>query len=103
MINDDNFREVVDQILNNYESYSKDDFYNLLLEMTEEFLVELIAAKSLEKKIIDELGEKEGDKVLNEISQTSIYPDLIEDSMDIDIKVRIGALMETVERMQEDG
>ena len=103
MINDDNFREVVDQILNNYESYSKDDFYNLLLEMTEEFLVELIAAKSLEKKIIDELGEKEGDKVLNEISQTSIYPDLIEDSMDIDIKVRIEALMETVERMQEDG
>ena len=103
MINDDNFREVVDQILNNYESYSKDDFYNLLLEMTEEFLVELIAAKSLEKKIIDELGEKEGDKVLNEISQTSIYPDLIEDSMDIDIKVRIGALMETVERMHEDG
>ena len=102
MINDDNFREVVDQILNNYESYSKDDFYNLLLEMTEEFLVELIAAKSLEKKIIDELGEKEGDKVLNEISQTSIYPDLIEDSMDIDIKVRIEALMETVERMQED-
>lgn len=71
--------------------------------MTEEFLVELIAAKSLEKKIIDELGEKEGDKVLNEISQTSIYPDLIEDSMDIDIKVRIGALMETVERMHEDG
>ena len=70
--------------------------------MTEEFLVELIAAKSLEKKIIDELGEKEGDKVLNEISQTSIYPDLIEDSMDIDIKVRIEALMETVERMQED-
>lgn len=102
MINDDNFREVVDQILNNYEAYSKDDFYNLLLEMTEEFLVELIAAKSLEKKIIDELGEKEGDKVLNEISQTSIYPDLIEDSMDIDIKVRIEALMETVERMQED-
>ena len=102
MINDANFREVVDQILNNYESYSKDDFYNLLLEMTEEFLVELIAAKSLEKKIIDELGEKEGDKVLNEISQTSIYPDLIEDSMDIDIKVRIEALMETVERMQED-
>ena len=71
--------------------------------MTEEFLVELIAAKSLEKKIIDELGEEEGDKVLNEISQTSIYPDLIEDSMDIDIKVRIEALMETVERMQEDG
>lgn len=103
MINDDNFREVVDQILNNYEAYSKDDFYNLLLEMTEEFLVELIAAKSLEKKIIDELGEEEGDKVLNEISQTSIYPDLIEDSMDIDIKVRIGALMETVERMHEDG
>ena len=102
MINDANFREVVDQILNNYESYSKDDFYNLLLEMTEEFLVELIAAKSLEKKIIDELGEKEGDKVLNEISQTSIYPDLIEDSMDIDINVRIEALMETVERMQED-
>lgn len=103
MINDDNFREVVDQILNNYEAYSKDDFYNLLLEMTEEFLVELIAAKSMEKKIIDELGEEEGDKVLNEISQTSIYPDLIEDSMDIDIKVRIEALMETVERMHEDG
>lgn len=103
MINDDNFREVVDQILNNYESYSKDDFYNLLLEMTEEFLVELIAAKSMEKKIIDEFGEEEGDKVLNEISQSTIYPDLTEDSLDIDIKVRIEALMETVERMHEDG
>lgn len=58
------FRNTIEKIMNNPESYSKNDLYDLFLEMTEKYLNELISTLNYEKAIIVSLGEEEGNKVI---------------------------------------
>ncbi|SCW68970.1 hypothetical protein SAMN02910456_02608 [Ruminococcaceae bacterium YRB3002] len=71
MINDGNFKETVEELMNNPDAYSKDDFYTAFLEMTERYLSELITTTNLEKAITAGLGRKRADELLEEIATSN--------------------------------
>ena len=52
------FRNTVEKIMNNSESYTKEELHDLFLEMTERYLNELLSTMNYEKAIIDSLGEE---------------------------------------------
>lgn len=71
MINNGNFKENVEELMNNPDAYSKEDFYNAFLEMTERYLSELITTTNLEKAITAGLGRARADELLEEIATSN--------------------------------
>ncbi len=83
------FRKRVEDMINNPDSYTKDDFYMAFLDMTERYLDEMISTISLENAITDRMSEENANKILNDIAtsdpilndieSTNIYePDQVE-------------------------
>ena len=77
MLNEGNFRENLIDMIYNPESYSKDQFYEAFLDMTERFLDELASTLTFEKSIIDKCGEERGEELIQHIaSSNSVLSDL---------------------------
>ncbi len=56
MINEGNFRENMDSLINEPDSWSKEDYYNAFLELSERYLNEMINARNDEKAIMEKFG-----------------------------------------------
>ncbi len=64
MLNGQYFRDQVENIIDNPNSYSREELYTAFLEMTERYLNELISTLNYEKAIIASLGEDEGNQLI---------------------------------------
>jgi len=68
MINEDNFRESVEDILNNPDAYTKDDLYVAFLEMTERYLDEMVTTTSLERALTAGMDKESANELLEDIA-----------------------------------
>ena len=71
MINDGNFKESVEEIINNPDAYTKEEIHTAFLEMTERYLNEMITTTNLEKAITAGLGRASADELLEEIATSN--------------------------------
>lgn len=96
------FRSTVEKIMNNPESYTKEELHDLFLEMTERYLNELLSTMNYEKAIIDSLGEEKGNEVIEKVATSN--PDINEldrvNGEEEEIKTKIINLFNAIEKMQ---
>ncbi len=71
MINEGDFKESVEELLNNPEAYTKEEIYTAFLEMTIRYLDEMVTSTNLEKAITEGLGRARADKLLEEIATSN--------------------------------
>lgn len=99
------FRSTVEKIMNNPESYTKEELHDLFLEMTERYLNELLSTMNYEKAIIDSLGEEKGNEVIEKVATSN--PDINKvdhaNGEEEEIKNKIVNLFNAIEKMQEGG
>jgi hypothetical protein len=99
MINERNFREIIDKVMYDYDDFTKEEYNALVLEVAEMFLTELISCKNLENKIIESLGEDKGEELIEEMAMIPIDSDIMDGTFDPDIKIRIEALLATYDTL----
>ena len=68
MINEDNFRENVENILNNPDAYTKEDLYTAFQEMTERYLDEMVTTTSLERALTAGMDKEAANKLIEQIA-----------------------------------
>ena len=97
------FRNTVEKIMNNPESYTKEELHDLFLEMTERYLNELLSTMNYEKAIIDSLGEEKGNEVIEKVATSN--PDINDldrvNGEEEEIKIKIDNLFNAIEKMQK--
>ncbi len=71
MINDEGFREIVEDIINNPDNYSKDEIHEAFMDMTERYLNEMITTMNLERTITEGFGKKRAEEILEEIATSN--------------------------------
>ena len=65
------FRNTVEKVMNNPELYSKENLQDLFLEMTERYLNEMVSCLNYERALINELGEEEGNQIIEQIATSN--------------------------------
>ncbi len=65
-----NFRKGLNHFINDFDSYTKEELYNVFLEMTERYLDEMINTMNYEHIILSQLGDEKGSEVI-EMAATS--------------------------------
>ena len=71
MINEGDFKESVEELLNHPEAYTKEEIYTAFLEMTVRYLDEMVTSTNLEKAITAGLGRVRADELLEEIATSN--------------------------------
>ena len=69
MLNDEFFRETVEDIINNPDNYSKEELHEAFLDMTERYLNEMVTTINLENALTENMAEKEIEELLFNIQQ----------------------------------
>ena len=54
MLNDEFFRETVEDIINNPDNYTKDELYEAFMDMTERYLNEMVTSMNLENALTED-------------------------------------------------
>ena len=67
MLNEGNFRENLINMIDNPDSYTKEQLYEAFLEITERYLDEMVSTLNYERAIIAKLGEKKGNEEIERI------------------------------------
>lgn len=95
MINEGDFKESVEELLNNPDSYTKEEIYTAFLEMTVRYLDEMVTSTNLEKAITAGLGRSRADELLEEIATSNPCINDLDhiNAMEPDLKERIRNLM----------
>ena len=93
------FRNTVEKVMNNPELYSKEDLHDLFLEMTERYLNEMVSCLNYERALINELGEKEGNQIIEQIatSNPSVSSLDSDNAAEPEVKERIENLLSYIE------
>ena len=68
MLNEGNFKEKLLDMVNNSTSYTKEQYYEAFLEMTEKYLDELASTLTFEKNIISKCGKEKGERLIEAIA-----------------------------------
>lgn len=99
------FRSTVEKIMNNPESYTKEELHDLFLEMTERYLTELLSTMNYEKAIIDSLGEEKGNEVIEKVATSNPVINDVDcaNGKEEEIKGKIINLFNAIEKMQKGG
>ena len=69
MLNDEYFRQTVEDIINNPDNYSKEELHEAFLDMTERYLNEMVTTTNLENALTENMAEKEIEELLFNIQQ----------------------------------
>lgn len=69
-------KDILLDMISNPDNYTKDEFYDAFVEITEQYLDELISNMNYEKDIIEILGEEKGNQEIEKIATSD--PDLME-------------------------
>ena len=93
------FRNTVEKVMNSPELYSKEELHNLFLEMTERYLNEMISCLNYERALINELGEENGNNVIEQIatSNPSLSSLDYDNGVEPEIRERIENLLSYIE------
>lgn len=93
------FRNTVEKVMNNPELYSKEDLQDLFLEMTERYLNEMVSCLNYERALINELGEEEGNQIIEQIatSNPSVSSLDSDNAAEPEVKERIENLLSYIE------
>ena len=93
------FRNTVEKVMNNPELYSKEDLQDLFLEMTERYLNEMVSCLNYERTLINELGEEEGNQIIEQIatSNPSVSSLDSDNAAEPEVKERIENLLSYIE------
>ena len=96
------FRNTVEKIMNNPESYTKEELHDLFLEMTERYLNELLSTMNYEKAIIDSLGEEKGNEVIEKVATSNPEINDVDraNGEEEEIKNKIINLFNAIEKIQ---
>ena len=93
------FRNTVEKVMNNPELYSKEDLQDLFLEMTERYLNEMVSCLNYERALINELGEEEGNQIIEQIATSN--PSVIsldsDNATEPEVRERIENLLSYIE------
>ena len=81
MLNEENFKDTLLDIVDNPDNYTKDELYDAFLEITERYLDELASTLNYERDILTKLGKEQGEKEIERISASN--PALTELEMNI--------------------
>ncbi len=68
MLNESNFRENLLDMVNNPDPYTKEQYYEAFLEITEMYLGELASTLTFEKSIINKCGKEKGEAIIEAIA-----------------------------------
>ena len=102
MSNDNYFLDMT-SLINQPEKWTKEDYYNAFLDVTVNYYNELINVLNYERTLIEELGEEEGERLIDEIATISPMLDLDEELNELtDVKDRIKLLTDYVEKFFGD-
>ena len=71
MLNDEYFRQTVEDIINNPDNYSKDELHEAFLDMTERYLNEMVTSMNLENALTEGLGKKSAGELIEQIATTN--------------------------------
>lgn len=93
------FRNTVEKVMNNPELYSKEDLQDLFLEMTERYLNEMVSCLNYERALINELGEEEGNQIIEQIATTNPSVSSLDsdNAAESEVKERIENLLSYIE------
>lgn len=69
-------KDILLDMIANPDNYSKDEFYDAFVGITEQYLDEFISNMNYEKDIIEILGEEKGNQEIEKIATSD--PDLME-------------------------
>lgn len=72
MLNEGDFRNNLVDLIKKPDKYTKEQFYDAFLEVTERYLDELITTTSLEKAITDGMDEESANKILEDIATSNL-------------------------------
>ena len=64
MLNEGNFQENLKSMINEPDSWSKEEYYSAFLDMTERFFNALISALEYENVILEKFGEEAGEAII---------------------------------------
>lgn len=68
MLNEGNFQEKLKSMINEPDSWSKEEYYSAFLDMTERFFNALISALEYENVILEKFGEEAGEAIIEKIA-----------------------------------
>lgn len=71
MLNDEYFRQTVEDIINNPDNCSKKELYEAFLDMTERYLNEMVSSMNLENALTEGLGKESADELIEQIATTN--------------------------------
>lgn len=71
MIDNENFRESVENIINNPDAYTKEEIHDAFIDMTERYLNEMITTMNLERAITDGFDKRRANEILEEIATSN--------------------------------
>ena len=71
MLNEENFKETLIDIIDNPDKYTKEELYDAFLEITERYLDELASTLNYERDILTKLGKEQGEKEIERISASN--------------------------------
>ena len=71
MLNDEYFRQTVEDIINNPDNYSKEELHEAFLDMTERYLNEMVSSINLEKALTEGLGKESADELIEQIATSN--------------------------------
>lgn len=71
MLNDEFFRQTLEDIINNPDNYSKEELYEAFLDMTERYLNEMVSSMNLENALTEGLGKESADELIEQIATTN--------------------------------
>ena len=96
------FRNTVEKIMNNPESYTKEELHDLFLEMTERYLNELLSTMNYEKAIVESLGEEKGNEVIEKVATSNPEINAVDrnNGEEEEVKNRIINLFNAIEKMR---
>ena len=71
MLNDEYFRQTVEDIINNPDNYTKDELYEAFLDMTERYLNEMVSSINLENALTEGLGKESANELIEQIATSN--------------------------------
>ena len=71
MLNDEYFRQTVEDIINNPDNYSKEELHEAFLDMTERYLNEMVTSMNLENALTERLGKESADELIEQIATSN--------------------------------
>lgn len=61
--------ERLKDLISNSDSYSKEDYYNAFLDVTEQYLNELMNTLAYENKLLETLDEEEAEELMESVAE----------------------------------